>query len=177
MQIHDLGLENFSTENAQRIGNSIGEHIETYKEVEILSNIYLWLKVEVDTEKSPMDGFLWKNSQANETWDIKYERLWDFCYGCGRLGHTTQSSKKDVTMYEIKEGRPMYGPWLIGRRPKNKMFSQMREGREKGMPKPDRNPRWTWFNIMNVVSEQKDGKQHDDPNIKDPLTIVNLVSS
>lgn len=61
----------------------------------------------------------------------------------------------------------MYGPWLIGTRPKKKLFSRMNGEREKGMPKPDRNPRRTWFDIMNVVREQKDGEQHDDPNMED----------
>lgn len=62
MVIHDLGLEKFSTENAQRIGNNIGEYIETHREVEKLSKSYLRLKVVVDTEKPLMAGFRWKNS-------------------------------------------------------------------------------------------------------------------
>lgn len=57
VQINDLRLEKFSTENAQMIGNSIGEYIETYKEVEDISNSYLRLKVVVDTEKSLTTGF------------------------------------------------------------------------------------------------------------------------
>lgn len=96
MQIHDLGLEKFSKENAQQIGNSTGKYIETYREVESLNNIYLRLKVVMDTEKPLMVGFWWQNSQGKETWaNIKYERLSDLCYGCGRLGHTSQSCKED----------------------------------------------------------------------------------
>lgn len=57
VQIHDLGLEKFNMENAQRIGNSIGRYIETHKEVENKSNSYLHLKVVVDTEKPLMVGF------------------------------------------------------------------------------------------------------------------------
>lgn len=35
VQIHDFGLEIFSTENARRIGVNIGEYVETNKEVRI----------------------------------------------------------------------------------------------------------------------------------------------
>lgn len=44
MQIHDLGLEKFSTENAQRIRNIIGEYVEIEKGVEDSSS-YIRLKV------------------------------------------------------------------------------------------------------------------------------------
>lgn len=50
VQIQYLSLEKFSTENTQRIGNRIGEYIETDREVENLSKSYLCLKVVVDTE-------------------------------------------------------------------------------------------------------------------------------
>lgn len=67
----------------------------------------------VDTEKPLMAEFWWHNSQGNETWaNIKHERLSDFCYGCERLGHTTQSCMEEVKISKIKEGHPE--PWLIG---------------------------------------------------------------
>lgn len=54
----------------------------------------------------------------------------------------------------------MYGPWLIGTRPNKILFSRMSEGIEKKMPRPDRNPRRTWYDIMNAVKE----KESDEPN-------------
>lgn len=56
VQIHDVGLEKF-IESAQRIENSIGEYVETYKDAEDISNSHLRLKVVVDTEKPLMAGF------------------------------------------------------------------------------------------------------------------------
>lgn len=67
VKIHDLGLEKFSMENAQRIGNSIGEFVETQKDVDDISSSYLRLKVVVNTDKPLMPHFWWKNSQGFET--------------------------------------------------------------------------------------------------------------
>lgn len=63
MQVQDLGLEKYSVENAQKIGNSIGEYIETCSGIENLSNSYLRLKVVVDVDKPLKTGFWWMNSQ------------------------------------------------------------------------------------------------------------------
>lgn len=147
------------------IGNGIGRYIKIDKAVENLSNNYLYLKVVVDTEKPLMVGFWWQNSQGDETWtNIKYERLSDFCYRYERLGHTTQSCKEDVKISEIKEGHPMYGPWLIGTRPNKILFSRMSEGIEKRMPRPDRNPRRTWYDIMNAVKEKESDELNQNMN-------------
>lgn len=53
VQIHDLGLDKFSIESARRIGDNIGEYVETNEEVENLSKSYLRLKVIEDSEKPP----------------------------------------------------------------------------------------------------------------------------
>lgn len=165
MQVHNLGLEKFSMENAHRIGNSIGRYIETDKDVENKSNSYLNLKVVVDTEKTLMARFWWQISQGDETWtNIKYERLSDFCYGCGRLGRTTQVCKEEVKISEIKEGHTMYGPWIIRMRPKNKAFAWVVGGRDKGMPKSARSSRRSLYDKMNEVREKESVKSNENLN-------------
>lgn len=59
VQIHNMRLDRFSTENAHMIGNGIEIYIKIDKVVENLSNNYLYLKVVVDTEKPLMVGFWW----------------------------------------------------------------------------------------------------------------------
>lgn len=114
VQIHDVRLEIF---NAAKIGNKIGKFIEVEKEIEKATSCHLRMKVEVDVSQSLLDGFWWKNSEGKENWvSIKYERLFDFCYGCGKLRHTTQVSKEKVQMSEEKPRHTMYAPWLIGRK-------------------------------------------------------------
>lgn len=103
--------------------------------MKILSKSYVRLKVIVDMEKPLMVGFWWKNSEGNEIWaNIKYVQLYDFFYGCRRLGHTTKSCKEDVKKYETKLGHLLYGPWLIGTRPKKTHSMRMSGGMEKRMP-------------------------------------------
>lgn len=94
VQVLDLVQKKFSAEDAQKIENSIGKYIETDSGIENISKCYLRLKVVVDTQKLLKTRFWWMNSQKSEIWvNIKYERLSDLCYGCERLGHTTQSCK------------------------------------------------------------------------------------
>lgn len=70
-----------------------------------------------ERKKKLMPGFWWTNSHGEAQWaTIKYERQSDFCYGYGRLGHTTQVFREEVTMFEDKPGHPMYGSWRTGRR-------------------------------------------------------------
>lgn len=81
VQSHELGLEKF-----------IGEFIETEGRIEDINRNYMRLKV-------LLAGFWRKNSHRVKTLaNIKYERLSDFCYGCGRPGHTTQLCKEALRM-------------------------------------------------------------------------------
>lgn len=119
VQIHDLGYKKFSMSNARKIGDRIGKCIEVESDEALRNRSYIRLKVEVEVDKPLMLRFWWTNSQGKEKWaSIKYERLSDFCYGCGILGHTTQSCKEDVKQSETNPIAPAYGPWLIGLRPK-----------------------------------------------------------
>lgn len=119
--MHDLGLEKFSIKNARLIGGKIGNYLETEEEVESVQKFYIRIKVEVNVDEALMDGFRWTNLEGKEQWtSIKYERLSDFCYGRGRLGHTTQVCREDMVMSEANPGHPMYGPWMMSIRLKPK---------------------------------------------------------
>lgn len=84
----------FNAANAEKIGSKIGRFIESDEHIKKATNHYLRIKVEVDVSKSLLAGFGWTNLEGKENWaPIKYERLSDFCYGCGKMGHTRQESK------------------------------------------------------------------------------------
>lgn len=51
---------------------------------------FIRIKPELNVEGPLLAGFWWINSREEDKWAvIKYERLSDFCYGCGKLGHTS----------------------------------------------------------------------------------------
>ncbi|KAK3009854.1 hypothetical protein RJ639_012839 [Escallonia herrerae] len=72
----------------------IAENIDTLKEVDFMTNgkisgfKYLRIRVEIDTRLPIQTGFN-RNKEANQkAWiQLQYERLSDFCFNCGRLGH------------------------------------------------------------------------------------------
>lgn len=64
--MHDVGLEKFSKENAERVGNQMGRFIETDEGVENIHKTVMRLKVEVNVKEPLLAGFWWKNSQGDE---------------------------------------------------------------------------------------------------------------
>lgn len=113
VQVHDLGLEKFSSESARTIGDTIETFVETEEGIEKGNKTYIRMKVEVNIDNPLVSGFWWTNSKGSEQWaNMKYERLSDYCYGCGKLANTTQVYRAVVVRSEERPGFPMYGPWM-----------------------------------------------------------------
>lgn len=79
--------------------------------------------------------------------DIKYERLPEFCFGCGKVGHIERAWKVEVVMSETEEGRPMYGPWVRAERPRRRgqicrVIGKKQNGKDDGSKKK------SWRDIM-----------------------------
>lgn len=50
---------------------------------------FIRVRVWIDISKPLKKGFFLKRAQNEDVWvNFKYERLSDYCYGCGRIGHT-----------------------------------------------------------------------------------------
>lgn len=159
MQVHDLGLEKFSRENTQVIGDQIGIFVKTDEDVESKHKTYIRMKVEVNIYNPIMVGFWWtKSKEMEQCVSIKYKRLSDFCYGRGKLGHTTQGCRDDVTMREAKPGHPMFGPWMTGTRPKLGRASRIGGGARSSIATPNNENRRSWFDIMNKAKEMERDK-------------------
>lgn len=118
-QIYGLGLDMYNPENARRIGNNVGTCLMVESQHVMQQRSYLRVKIEIEIHKPLMDGFWWSDEGGGDRWaSIKFERLADFCYCCGKLGHTSQHCVEELAMSEVKPGYPRYGPWLLGLRPK-----------------------------------------------------------
>lgn len=81
---------------------------------------YLRVQVEVDVSAPITAGFWWVTYKGEYKWaSVKYELLSDLCYGCRRLGHTSPNCNAEVAMSELTLEEPLYGPWLLGVRPRS----------------------------------------------------------
>ncbi|XP_040996158.1 uncharacterized protein At4g02000-like [Juglans microcarpa x Juglans regia] len=91
IQIHGLPLELVTQENAEKIGRVIG-NLLGFDHIVAFVKRFLRIRVEIDTSKPLLDGFILPqlNRQPAKI-TFKYERLSEFCYICGRLGHVHQS--------------------------------------------------------------------------------------
>lgn len=111
MQVHGLILELLNLENDGSVASLIGSCIGMDPEIEMQKRGYIRMKVEIDTEEPLRAGFWWTDEAGTERWEqVRYERLSDLCYGCGRLCHTTQACSREITLSEVSCNRPMYGP-------------------------------------------------------------------
>lgn len=110
-QVHGLSGVMLNIENTKQIAESVGKGLSFENERDMQMRGYIRFKAELSVKDSASPGFWWANDQGEEKWvSLKYERLSDLCYGCGRLGHTSQVCNLDVTPSEVNNKLPMYGP-------------------------------------------------------------------
>ncbi|KAL7168020.1 hypothetical protein ACSBR2_038453 [Camellia fascicularis] len=100
-------------QNGHIIGNRLGKVIsmEAPQDGLLLHRSFLRIRVEINTQY-PLPRVLWlKHSPgSNGVWiTFKYEKLSDFCYDCGRIGHENKSWKFVSKEIGSKSG---YGPDL-----------------------------------------------------------------
>jgi hypothetical protein len=78
---------------------------------------FLRIRVSVDLTK-PLKRGSKLNFQGKEIWvDYKYERLPNFCFACGRIGHQMRDCEDiedhdEVQYSELEEKQQAFGPWL-----------------------------------------------------------------
>lgn len=114
VQIHGLEVDNFIKQNLERIGECIGKVIEVDDILGPmgLDHNYVRIKVEVNTTKPLLVGFWYtrRNGSFGRA-KVKYERLLEFCFGCGKIRHIERVCKAKIVMSDSGEGKLMYGPW------------------------------------------------------------------
>lgn len=155
VQVHGLELDRLNDENAQLIGNNLGDvaQIENTMGPEGLDRSFLRMKVVIDARKPLKAGFWYARQNGEHAWArIKYERLPEFCYGCGTLGHTEKSCQGQLVRAEEDPRDPMYGPWLNVDRPKKRELGHRSMGQEKkaGMEEKAQN----WSELMAKKKER-----------------------
>ncbi|KAI8571721.1 hypothetical protein RHMOL_Rhmol01G0141500 [Rhododendron molle] len=112
VQIHGLPVEKMCRANSETIGKRFGKliAIEVAPSTTLLSHSFLRVKVEINISQPLPKGFMLRRKTRRDLWiSYVYERLPDFCYACGRIGHDKCSCRYTARDTESHSG---YGPEL-----------------------------------------------------------------
>lgn len=90
VQVHGLPLGQMNNKNGSVIASMIGQEVvqgnTSFSSARFQG--YLRLRVIIDITKPLKKGFFLKREGKEDLWiKFKYERLSDFCYICGKIGH------------------------------------------------------------------------------------------
>uniref|UniRef100_A0A803KXJ6 Zinc knuckle CX2CX4HX4C domain-containing protein n=1 Tax=Chenopodium quinoa TaxID=63459 RepID=A0A803KXJ6_CHEQI len=134
----------------------IGEFIELDESDPLGWSESMRIKVLVDINKPLRRGLFLATDQNSSRWiDVKYERLADFCFFCGRLDHTEKECQHKE---QAKGSEPMmvyqYGPWLRAS-PKKKTRIDMAE----------REFERAWIEKLRQSAGSKKAPSYNDPNV------------
>lgn len=82
-------LQFMTTANAIRIGNLFHEVLqcEQSSRTNMVGMKYMRIRVELDVRKPIVTGFIQKVGNGTEWIQFVYEKLAEFCYNCGVIGH------------------------------------------------------------------------------------------
>ena len=124
IQVFGLPLNRLNKANAQRIGNIAGTFLEEDLSGGGIDGSFQFIRIRVGLEVNrPLPtGFLLDYEELPMMWiPFKFEKLGNFCYGCGLLGHEVKDCPDLEAQYLWKEGFSMgiHGNWL---RAKSKEF-------------------------------------------------------
>lgn len=112
IQAHRIPLNLFIVGSALEISEKLGEVYEVEDPWEKGSRGFLRMRVMIDVNNPLPQGFWLPRAEGQDTWvEFKFERLLDFCFNCGKLGHLQRSCSSSVCQLGNSE-QTTYGEWM-----------------------------------------------------------------
>lgn len=142
VQYYNLPLFVMNKETLKKVGSQIGivEEVETQNNGLAMTS-FARIRTRIDVTQ-PLKRFVCISTPHQDEDTIiplAYERLPDFCYSCGCIGH----SLRDCTLPVETEGQLNYGSWLkapnMGGWDKNRQFSPHKPSSSRAEPLPTNN--------------------------------------
>ncbi|CAL9013385.1 unnamed protein product, partial [Prunus brigantina] len=128
VQVHNVPLSCMSTNMGRQIGNSFGRCLDVMEGMdgECLGK-FLRIRVSVDVSKPLRRGKKMLLPSGNNVFvEFRYERLPEFCFCCGRMGHVFKVCSFVDQVSKQADDKP-YGIWLKA----TKEFHPIRAGNPK----------------------------------------------
>lgn len=126
VQVHNMPLDHLTEDNAKDIGLLFKRliDIEIPEHYHTTGPPFLRLKVKHPIEDPLHSGFFMEREHHPRHWvQFQYERVYDFCFNCGRLGHIAHSCPIKLVSDTLKKGskheKQSLGPWMLVPRKSN----------------------------------------------------------
>ncbi|KAK4260870.1 hypothetical protein QN277_003933 [Acacia crassicarpa] len=114
IQIHNVPMEAMCLENAIRIGGYVGEVVlaENPHHNDRFVRNFMRVRVILDLRKVLASGFWMNKPNGGKIWiAIKFEKLQNFCYNCGKIGHDYRVCRLEKLMSVVCSSEPRFGAW------------------------------------------------------------------
>jgi interleukin-1 receptor-associated kinase 1 len=163
VRVYDLPLKLRSEAMAKKVGNIMGVFEEIDPKDSHRTGRFLRFKVSLDLRKPLKKGTKIKYQEKNMWVDFKYERLPNFCFACGRIGHQMKECEEvedvDIDSYsDIEEKSQAFGPWLRAS-PLPRFFDEPRKDVSSGTCSKNLFP--TSSQSRGGTSDSKKGKEQE----------------
>ncbi|TXG71426.1 hypothetical protein EZV62_000005 [Acer yangbiense] len=152
IQIHDVPIICMNKRTAKWMAEQIGRVIEIPFESKDCWGKFLKVKVQIDITKPLKRWLHLKLDKSNDIVmvSLKYERLPEFCYVCGRIGHANKEcSDVEAKIKALKGVSTKFGSWMrasvlnrqkmrfdqngVGKSMFQSQLKERREGKEVGL--------------------------------------------
>ena len=119
VQLHGIPFKYRSVRMGELIGGKIGKVVKVEKNREgRVCGEFIRARIAIDIGKPLMKGvFIKLGAEEGKSWvAFRFEKLGDFCFACGRLGHgESECPDKDAT--PSRDGKGEFGGWMRGETP------------------------------------------------------------